>query len=54
MIVFSKRLNIPAKTAIAESIRRNNLEAPQREIERQWKPDEGKHERPSPSRSLMP
>jgi hypothetical protein len=42
MIVFSKRLDILAKTSIAESIRLNQLEAPQREIERQGKQDEEK------------
>jgi hypothetical protein len=42
MIIFSKRLDILAKTAIAESIRLNDLEAPQREIERQRKQDEEK------------
>ena len=42
MIVFSKRLDILAKTSIAESIRLNELEAPQREIERQKKQDEEK------------
>jgi hypothetical protein len=42
IIVFSKRLNLLAKTAIAESIRLNDLEAPQREIERQRKQDEEK------------
>jgi hypothetical protein len=42
MIVFSKRLDILAKTSIAESIRLNELEAPQREIERQRKQDEEK------------
>lgn len=42
MIVFSKRVNILAKTAIAESIRLNDLEAPQREIERQKKQNEEK------------
>jgi hypothetical protein len=40
MIVFSKPLDILATTAIAESIRLNDLEAPQREIERQRKQDE--------------
>jgi hypothetical protein len=42
MIVFSKRLDILAKTSIAESIRLNELEAPQREIEQQRKQDEEK------------
>ena len=40
VIVFSKRLNALAKTAIAESVRLNDLEAPQREIERQRKQTE--------------
>jgi hypothetical protein len=39
LIVFSKRLDVMAKTAIADSIRLNDLEAPQREIERQKKED---------------
>ena len=42
MVVFSKRLNTLAKTAIAESIRLNDLEAPQREIDRQKQQDEEK------------
>jgi hypothetical protein len=42
LIVISKRLDILAKTAIAESIRLNDLEAPQRDIERQKKQDEEK------------
>jgi hypothetical protein len=42
MIVFSKRLDLLAGTAIAESIHLNDLEAPQREIERQRKQDEEK------------
>jgi hypothetical protein len=42
MIVFSKQLDILAKSAIAESIRLNDLEAPQREIERQRKQVEEK------------
>jgi hypothetical protein len=42
MILFSKRLDILAKTAIGESVRLNELEAPQREIERQRKQDEEK------------
>jgi hypothetical protein len=42
MIVVFKRLNILAQTSIAESIRLNELEAPQREIERQRKQDEMK------------
>ena len=42
MIVFSKRLDILAKTAIAASIHLNDLEAPQREVERQRKRDEEK------------
>jgi len=42
MVVFSKRLNTLAQTAIAESIRLNDLEAPQREIERQRKQAEEK------------
>jgi hypothetical protein len=42
MVVFSKELDILAKSAIAESIRLNDLEAPQREIERQRKQVEEK------------
>lgn len=42
MIIFSKRLDILAKTAIDESIRLNDLEAPQREVEQQRKQDEDK------------
>jgi hypothetical protein len=42
MQIFSKRLDTLAMTAIAESIRLDNLEAPQREIERQKKEDEEK------------
>jgi hypothetical protein len=42
MLVFSKRLDTLAKNAIAESIRLDDLEAPQREIERQRKQDEAK------------
>jgi hypothetical protein len=42
MLVFSKPLDILAKIAIAESLRLNDLEAPQREIERQRKQDEEK------------
>jgi hypothetical protein len=42
LILFSKRLDILAQTAIAESMRLNDLEAPQREIERQRKQDEEK------------
>jgi len=42
MIVFSKHLDILAKSATAESIRLNDLEAPQREIERQRKQVEEK------------
>jgi hypothetical protein len=42
MVVFSKRLDVLAKTSIAESIRLNELEAPQREIERQRTQDEEK------------
>jgi hypothetical protein len=42
LIAFSKRLDVLAQTAIAESIRLNDLEAPQREIERQRKQDEEK------------
>jgi hypothetical protein len=42
MSIFSKRLDILAKNAIAESIRLDDLEAPQREIERQRKQDEEK------------
>lgn len=37
MLIFSKRLNLLAQNAVAESIRLNELEAPQREIERQKK-----------------
>jgi hypothetical protein len=43
MLVFSKRLDVLAKSAIAESIRLNDLEAPKREIERQKKQAEEKH-----------
>jgi hypothetical protein len=42
LIVSSKRLGVLAKTAVAKSIRLNDLEAPQREIERQRKQDEEK------------
>jgi len=42
MALFSKRLDVLARTAIAESIRLNDLEAPQREVERQKKQDEEK------------
>ncbi len=42
MLLFSKRLDVLTQTAIAESIRLNDLEAPQREIERQRKQEEEK------------
>lgn len=42
MLIFSKRLDTLAKAAIAESMRLNIAEAPQREIERQKKEDEEK------------
>jgi hypothetical protein len=42
MVLFSKRMDLLARTAIAESIRLNEREAPQREIERQKKQDEEK------------
>jgi len=42
MLVFSKRLDILAQTAIAKAIHLNEQEAPQREIERQRKQDEEK------------
>jgi hypothetical protein len=42
MLVLSKRLDILAQSAIAEAIRLNQQEAPQREIERQRKQDEDK------------
>lgn len=42
MTVLSKRLDVLAQAAIAESIRLNDLEAPQREIERQKKQAEEK------------
>ena len=40
MVVFSKRLDALAQAAIAEAIRLDKQEAPQREIERQKKQDE--------------
>jgi hypothetical protein len=42
MLVFSKRLDALAQVAIVEATRLNELEAPQREIERQKKQDEEK------------
>ncbi len=42
MLVFSKRLEALAQVAIIKAIRLNDQEAPQREIERQKKQDEGK------------
>ncbi len=42
MLVFSKRLDPLARTAIVEAIRLDEQEAPQREIERQKKQDEEK------------
>ena len=43
MLVFSKRLNALARTAIVEAIQLDEQEAPQREIERQKKQDEENH-----------
>ncbi len=40
MVAFSKRLDALARAAIAEAIRQDEQEAPQREIERQKKQDE--------------
>jgi hypothetical protein len=40
MIMYSKRLDALARTAIVESVRLDKQEAPQREIERQKKKDE--------------
>jgi hypothetical protein len=40
MLVFSKRLDGPARAAIVEAIRLDEQEAPQREIEGQKKQDE--------------
>jgi hypothetical protein len=40
MVGFSKRLDALARAAVAEAIRLDELEAPQREIERQRKQDE--------------
>lgn len=42
MIVLSKRLDAATRTAVAESVRLDDLEAPQREIERQRKQIEEK------------
>jgi hypothetical protein len=42
LLIFSKRLDALAQTAILESIRLNEKEAPQREIERQNTEKEGK------------
>jgi hypothetical protein len=42
MLVFSKRLDALAQVAIVQAIRLNELEAPQREIDRQKKQDEEK------------
>lgn len=42
MLVFSKRLDALAQVAIVQAIRLNELEAPQREIERQKQQDEEK------------
>ena len=44
MIAFSKRLDALARTATAEAIRLDALEAPQREIQRQRKEDETNRE----------
>ena len=43
MLVFSKRLDALARTAIVEAIQLDEQEAPQREIERQKKQDEENH-----------
>lgn len=43
MLVFSKRLDALAQAAIVQAIRLNELEAPQREIDRQKKQDEDKN-----------
>jgi hypothetical protein len=40
MVVFSKRLDALARLAVVEAIRRDEQEAPQREIERQKKEDQ--------------
>lgn len=42
MLIFSKRLDTLAQAAIVQAMRLNELEAPQREIERQKKQDEEK------------
>jgi hypothetical protein len=40
MVAFSKRLDALARAAVAEAIRLDEQEAPQREIERQKKQDD--------------
>ena len=44
MIAFSKRLDALARTATAEAIRLDALEAPQREIQRQQREDDKNRE----------
>jgi hypothetical protein len=43
MVVFSKRLDALARLAIVEAIRRDEQEAPQREVERQKKEAQENH-----------
>jgi hypothetical protein len=43
MVVFSKRLDALARLAVVEAIRRDEQEAPQREVERQKKEDQETH-----------
>ena len=42
LLIFSKRLEVPAQAAITKAILLNDQEAPQRELERQKQQDEEK------------